>query len=208
MPALPSPASWLNTPQAMPHRAARCQAPGRTAPARISAKAPGSCALPRSRAAHAAARYTSPITGTSAPHTAPTRLAPPASTARLRAASASPAHSGGSPQRRRAISARALAWVRQPMPKAAQRAKAAHSTASTRPRRPPTPICSTFIGPPPPWAVRQREASVHSANFVAMPAAALSHIQARAPGPPSTMALATPTMVPVPTVAARLVISA
>ena len=33
-------------------------------------------------------------------------------------------------------------------------------------------------------------------------------IQARAPGPPSTMALATPTMVPVPTVAARLVISA
>lgn len=41
-----------------------------------------------------------------------------------------------------------------------------------------------------------------------MPAAALSHIQASAPGPPSTMALATPTMVPVPTVAARLVISA
>lgn len=38
-----------------------------------------------------------------------------------------------------------------------------------------------------------------------MPKKAASHIQKRAPGPPSLMAVATPTMLPVPTVAARAV---
>ncbi|MNI93744.1 hypothetical protein D3C73_1517410 [compost metagenome] len=44
-------------------------------------------------------------------------------------------------------------------------------------------------------------ASRHSAYLVAMPNKAAIHIQNRAPGPPSLMAVATPTMLPVPMVA-------
>ena len=45
-------------------------------------------------------------------------------------------------------------------------------------------------------------------NFVAMPTSAVIHIQNSAPGPPSAMAVATPAMLPVPTVAASAVIIA
>ncbi|CSC74922.1 Uncharacterised protein [Vibrio cholerae] len=48
-------------------------------------------------------------------------------------------------------------------------------------------------------------ASKHSAYLVAMPNRAASHIQNRAPGPPSLIAVATPTMFPVPMVAERAV---
>ena len=41
-----------------------------------------------------------------------------------------------------------------------------------------------------------------------MPTSAVIHIQNSAPGPPSAMAVATPAMLPVPTVAASAVISA
>ena len=47
-----------------------------------------------------------------------------------------------------------------------------------------------------------------SENFVAMPNSAASHIQNSAPGPPATMAVATPTMLPVPIVADNAVHSA
>ena len=42
-------------------------------------------------------------------------------------------------------------------------------------------------------------ASVDSAKEVAMPSRATTHIQNRAPGPPSVTASATPAMLPVPT---------
>ncbi len=48
---------------------------------------------------------------------------------------------------------------------------------------------------------RNCNARVHSVNLVAMPKKAVTHIQNRAPGPPSEMAVATPAMLPVPTVA-------
>ena len=48
-------------------------------------------------------------------------------------------------------------------------------------------------------------ASIHSAYFVAVPRIAANHIQKRAPGPPAAMAVATPTMLPVPIVAERAV---
>ena len=51
-------------------------------------------------------------------------------------------------------------------------------------------------------------ASIHSAYFVAVPNIAASHIQKSAPGPPATIAVATPTMLPVPIVAERAVQSA
>ncbi len=41
-------------------------------------------------------------------------------------------------------------------------------------------------------------ASVDSKNAVAAPKNAISHIQNIAPGPPSTMAVATPAILPVP----------
>ena len=41
--------------------------------------------------------------------------------------------------------------------------------------------------------------------MVAIPKNAASHIQKMAPGPPAAMAVATPTMLPVPTVAERAV---
>ena len=56
--------------------------------------------------------------------------------------------------------------------------------------------------------LRYFTASRPSENFVAMPNSAASHIQNIAPGPPATMAVATPTMLPVPMVADRAVHSA
>jgi len=57
-------------------------------------------------------------------------------------------------------------------------------------------------------SLRYLMARIASAYFVAMPKNAVIHIQNTAPGPPSTTAVATPAMLPVPTVAARAVVSA
>ena len=65
------------------------------------------------------------------------------------------------------------------------------------------------MGPPEIWplssTVRNFTARQPSAYLVAMPKKAASHIHRMAPGPPALMAVATPTMFPVPTVAARAV---
>ena len=50
--------------------------------------------------------------------------------------------------------------------------------------------------------------STASEYFVAMPTRPVIHIQKSAPGPPAAMAVATPAMFPVPTVAASAVIRA
>ena len=50
--------------------------------------------------------------------------------------------------------------------------------------------------------------STASAYLVAMPTSAVHHIQKSAPGPPRKIAVATPAMLPVPTVAESTVISA
>ena len=55
---------------------------------------------------------------------------------------------------------------------------------------------------------RYLTASTASAYFVAMPNTPVSHIQSTAPGPPAATAVATPTMLPVPIVAASAVVSA
>jgi hypothetical protein len=73
------------------------------------------------------------------------------------------------------------------------------------------PFFMAYIGPPhisPTLFVsRYLTARTDSPYFVERPKQALIHIQTRAPGPPRTMAVATPTMLPVPTVAARAVMS-
>ena len=104
-----------------------------------------------------------------------------------------------------------LAWVILPMPKAEQTAKRAKRTAMTRPTGPPMPFFMAYMGPPaisPTLFVsRYFTANTDSPYFVDSPKAALIHIQTMAPGPPKTMAVATPTMFPVPMVAESAVIS-
>ena len=56
--------------------------------------------------------------------------------------------------------------------------------------------------------LRYFTASRPSEYFVAIPNNAASHIQNIAPGPPATIAVATPTMLPVPMVAESAVHSA
>jgi len=56
--------------------------------------------------------------------------------------------------------------------------------------------------------VRNRTPRKASEYLDAMPSTPVTHIQNRAPGPPIEMAVATPTMLPVPTVAASAVVNA
>ena len=55
---------------------------------------------------------------------------------------------------------------------------------------------------------RNRTPRTASEYFVAIPTSPVIHIQKSAPGPPAAIAVATPTMFPVPTVAASAVIRA
>ena len=100
-----------------------------------------------------------------------------------------------------------------PIPKDATTANSAKSHARTEPKvlffR---PFFMVYIGPPliSPLAFTSRYliASIHSLNFEVSPNAAEIHIHTSAPGPPDTIAVATPTMFPVPIVAANAVVRA
>ena len=100
----------------------------------------------------------------------------------------------------------ALACTVLPMPKAAQAVNTAKSTAS---HLRCSPRSRAYMGPPSmrPSGVFTRYfmASRPSEYFVAMPNTPVSQHHSTAPGPPSAMAVATPTMLPVPIVAARAV---
>lgn len=105
-----------------------------------------------------------------------------------------------------------LACVMLPMPNDASTTKSENRKASVR----PTylflmPFFIAYIGPPaisPTLFVsRYLTARTDSPYFVERPNAALIHIQTSAPGPPKTMAVATPTMLPVPIVADSAVMS-
>ena len=69
----------------------------------------------------------------------------------------------------------------------------------------PMPFSMMCIGPP--WGLPMSSLPLYmmartpSWYFVAMPTTALTHIQKMAPGPPMTRAIATPAMLPIPTVA-------
>ena len=91
------------------------------------------------------------------------------------------------------------------------------NTANNIPRKAPIflflkPFFMVYIGPPDisPFSLTSRYfmANIHSLNFDVKPKHAEIHIHTKAPGPPDTMAVATPTMLPVPIVAARAVVSA
>ena len=103
-----------------------------------------------------------------------------------------------------------LACVILPIPNDAQTAKNANKNAITRPNVPPIPFFMAYIGPPAisptEFVSRYFTAKTDSPYLVESPNAALIHIQTIAPGPPSTIAVATPTIFPVPTVAESAVI--
>ena len=105
-----------------------------------------------------------------------------------------------------------LPWARLPMPKEAKMVNRVNAAARNLPKRPPTPVLKYSCGPPCclPFlsVVRKRTPRYASEYFDAMPTMPVSQIQNSAPGPPMEIAVATPTMLPVPTVAARAVVSA
>ena len=104
-------------------------------------------------------------------------------------------------------------WTDAPMPNDAINANSAKSTARTL----PSFLClkprsSAYMAPPsisPRWSLTRYLTEMKvSAYLVAMPKIPVIHIQKMAPGPPKNRPVATPTMLPVPIVAARAVVSA
>ena len=106
-----------------------------------------------------------------------------------------------------------LPCVILPIPKEAITAKNANNHPKTAPKVLfGSAFFMVYIGPPDisPFSFFSRYlmASIHSLNFDVKPNAAEIHIHTSAPGPPLTIAVATPTILPVPIVAAKAVVKA
>ena len=134
---------------------------------------------------------------------------PPRMTKAVRAAIATPVSQTDRPKDSCSIWEMELACTMLPMPKAATAVKKAKTRPSQRALRPRS---STYIGPPEispvPEITRYFTDSSASAYLVAIPNTPVSHIHSTAPGPPAATAVATPTILPVPMVAASAVVSA
>ena len=93
-----------------------------------------------------------------------------------------------------------------PIPKAATAVNTANKIAN---HFNPRPFSRAYIGPPATvpsgLTTLYFTASTASEYFVAIPKTPVSHIQKTAPGPPAATAVLTPTMLPVPIVAASAV---
>ena len=175
-------------------------------------------------------RYAPAITGTTAPQTFVIRLEPPISTRAARAAVITPEITAAgerphAPAQRAPFSVRGLSasipstaeamlpdWVSVPIPKSPAAAPDKAKALLSHMNRLPRPLSMYRKGPPRKrpgrLSTRYFTASRPSAYLVAMPKNAAVSIHKRAPGPPAATAVATPTMLPVPTVAAREVHSA
>ena len=149
------------------------------------------------------------MNGTNAPHTRAMLRTPPSTTAATRAHVTPPTSQGEMLNVLLVMEAMALACTVLPMPNDATAVKMAKSTAS---HLRPNPRSRAYMGPPciepSGWRTRYLMARSPSAYFVAMPNTPVSQHQSTAPGPPSDTAVATPTMLPVPMVAASAVASA
>ena len=137
---------------------------------------------------------------------------PPKIIASASAAVTAPTVQTGRPKALSSAPAMELDWVMLPMPRDAPTANRANTVPSAPPARRPKAASSTYMGPPTHWPCRSRRryrtASRLSEKMVAMPNRADSSIHTSAPGPPATSAVATPTMFPVPMLAASAVIRA
>ena len=149
------------------------------------------------------------MNGTSFSHTLAIDLMPPRMTMAVSTVITEPVIHGETPKVSLASAEIELAWVMLPMPKAAMAVSAANSIPSGLL---PRPRSSAYIGPPAIMPLgcltRYFTLSTASAYLVAMPKTPVSHIHNTAPGPPAATAVATPTMLPVPMVAASAVVSA
>ena len=147
--------------------------------------------------------------GTSASHTLAIDLIPPRITKAVSTAIAMPVIHGATRNVSFTIAEMEFACTIFPMPNADTAVRMAKITPSHFCFM---PLSRTYIGPPAinPSFVFMRYLTERSASeyFVAMPKTPVSHIQSTAPGPPAAIAVATPTMLPVPMVAASAVVSA
>ena len=149
------------------------------------------------------------MNGTSFSHTLAIFVMPPRITTAVSTVMTLPVIQGETPNVCCARPAMELACVMLPIPKAAMAVSAANSMPSGLL---PSPRSRAYMGPPAIWPLasftRYFTLSTASAYFVAMPNTPVSHIHNTAPGPPAATAVATPTMLPVPIVAASAVVSA
>ena len=108
------------------------------------------------------------------------------------------------------VSAMELDWVMFPMPKEAVTARRANRVPRILPGFPGKACRQVYMGPPalcPFWFFPLYfTESMLSTSFVAIPTMLVATIQNRAPGPPSTMAMATPIILPMPRVVASSVV--
>ena len=139
------------------------------------------------------------------------RWMPPSTTAAVSAATTRPVIQVSRPKAPCMAEEMPLACTMAPIPKPAKPPNTAKAVASQR-QRGPRPFLIAYMGPPTHWPLaffsRYFTATTTSAYLVAMPTRAVIHIQNTAPGPPTAMAVATPAILPVPTVADRAVIKA
>src|SRR5690606_27563077 len=158
------------------------------------------------------------MNGTMRLATSPMRRMPPTMTAPTASVSTSPLIQCGTPKYVYEMSATFHAWnmlppvtvetrsVTQKMPPTTRPTGASFGLDAASPRR------TTYIGPPCGSLGSDRSrnsiACVTSVILSAMPITPTTHIQKSAPGPPSEIAIATPAMLPRPTVAESAVDSA
>ncbi len=138
---------------------------------------------------------------------------PPSTTRMVSRVTNRPIFAFGSPKDRDRASAMELDWVMFPMPKEANTARMAKQLPRNFPSLLlPRAFTQVYMGPPArsPFSLTLLYFTdrVLSASFVAMPMILVTTIQNRAPGPPNTMAVVTPRMLPVPIVTASSVVKA
>src|SRR5699024_8419514 len=149
------------------------------------------------------------MNGTSFSQTREICLTPPRMTTAVSTVTTAPEMAGSIPNEVRMTSVMAWDCTVQPAPKVASTAKTAKRTAS---HLMPRPRSIVYMGPPAiePSLSRTRYLtdSSDSAYLVQMPNTPVIQHQNTAPGPPRATAVETPTILPVPMVAASAVASA
>ena len=159
------------------------------------------------------------MNGTSASQTFERIWMPPKSTMATEMTMARPTAQSGTPGKlETTTSTMEPDCTAEPMPNAAMDANTANATAPSFAQPGVLPSLRlkarshAYMAPPsisPLWSLtRYLTDAKTSEYFVAMPNTPVSHTQSTAPGPPERMAVATPTMLPVPMVAASAVVSA
>ncbi len=136
---------------------------------------------------------------------------PPSTTSMVTMVRSSPVFSLGTPKATHMASAMELDWVMFPMPKDAVTAKSAKRNPSAFPALfTGNPRRQVYMGPPAicplSFIPLYFTASMLSTSLVAIPTTLVITIQNKAPGPPRTMAVATPTIFPIPRVVASSVV--